>query len=248
MLKDKKVLLFLVFIYALAGGISVFLPQAEFFSDFEYPAPDYVISLVTFLGVGLIYGTLGLLGLKLNDLTGFPKIMDKRINNKERFVLPIVTGLLIGVIMIMGDLFFDGINNYGKLPHPKFFMSFLASLSAGIGEEIVFRLLLISFIMWLFGIKIFKGRHNFKVFIAAVIFSSIAFAASHVPSFIFILEQQGKSFGFILGLELFVLNTLVSVFAAVYYKRYGIIAAMGIHFWADIMWHMIYGNILTGLF
>lgn len=248
MMKDKKVLFFLVFIYAFAGGISVFLPQNKFFSDFEYPAPEYVISIVTFLGIILIYGALALLGLKLNDLSGFPKITDDRINKKERFILPMVTGLIIGVTMVMGDLFFDGINNYGKLPHPEFVMSFLASISAGIGEEIVFRLLLISFIMWLFGIKILKGKHNPKVFVIAVIISSVAFAASHTPSFIFILEQQGKSFGFILGLELFILNTLVSVFAAIYYKRYGIIAAMGIHFWADIMWHVIYGNILIDLF
>ena len=41
--------------------------------------------------------------------------------------------------------------------------------------------------------------------------------------------------------ELFVLNGLLSVVAAVLFRRYGFLAAVGVHFWTDVVWHVVYG-------
>jgi hypothetical protein len=40
---------------------------------------------------------------------------------------------------------------------------------------------------------------------------------------------------------LLLMNGSLSLFAAHGLKKYGFLAAAGIHFWADIIWHVLYG-------
>jgi hypothetical protein len=40
--------------------------------------------------------------------------------------------------------------------------------------------------------------------------------------------------------DLVVLNGLVALVAGERYMRDGLVAAMGVHFWADIVWHVIW--------
>ncbi|GAH57810.1 unnamed protein product, partial [marine sediment metagenome] len=39
------------------------------------------------------------------------------------------------------------------------------------------------------------------------------------------------------------LNGVVSLFAAYYFRKYGFLAAVGIHFWTDVVWHVVWGVI-----
>jgi hypothetical protein len=41
--------------------------------------------------------------------------------------------------------------------------------------------------------------------------------------------------------EIILLNGVISFFAACYFRKYGFLAAAGIHFWADVVWHVIFG-------
>ncbi len=34
---------------------------------------------------------------------------------------------------------------------------------------------------------------------------------------------------------------LISIFGAYYFKKYGFFAPVGIHFWTDIVWHVLWG-------
>jgi len=43
--------------------------------------------------------------------------------------------------------------------------------------------------------------------------------------------------------EVITLNGIVGLIAAYYLRRYGFIAAAGIHFWTDIIWHVVWGLI-----
>ena len=45
----------------------------------------------------------------------------------------------------------------------------------------------------------------------------------------------------ILLFEIFLLNGVMSIFAAYYFRKYGFLAPVGIHFWADIVWHVLWG-------
>jgi hypothetical protein len=41
--------------------------------------------------------------------------------------------------------------------------------------------------------------------------------------------------------EMILLNGILSLIAAYYFKKSGFLAPVGIHFWADIVWHVIWG-------
>jgi hypothetical protein len=37
------------------------------------------------------------------------------------------------------------------------------------------------------------------------------------------------------------LNGVVGLLAAWYFRKAGLLAAIGIHFWTDIVWHLVWG-------
>ena len=41
--------------------------------------------------------------------------------------------------------------------------------------------------------------------------------------------------------EMILLNGVLSLFAAYYFRKYGFLAPVGIHFWTDVVWHVVWG-------
>jgi hypothetical protein len=41
--------------------------------------------------------------------------------------------------------------------------------------------------------------------------------------------------------EVLLLNGVLSLIAAWYFRKSGFLAAVGVHFWADIVWHVVFG-------
>ena len=82
----------------------------------------------------------------------------------------------------LGDMLFTPINDFGRFPHLAFPVSILASLSAGIGEEIAFRGFVFGLwaliLNWVF--KRFNGR-RVALWIANLI-AALAFGAGHLGS------------------------------------------------------------------
>jgi hypothetical protein len=65
-----------------------------------------------------------------------------------------------------------------------------------------------------------------------------------MPSLMIILGVSSPgAFPPALLLETFILNGLISFFAAYYFKKFGFLAPVGIHFWTDIVWHTLWGLI-----
>jgi membrane protease YdiL (CAAX protease family) len=240
--KSTKLYVFLILLLACLTAASFYLPLTEQLGDVELPASKPVMALVSFLSVLVIYGGLGFLGLKLSKKLGYPDLLDKKISNKQRFLIPAIAGAVIGVVFIIIDLIYSANFSFGALPHPEFPFSIIASLTAGIGEEIVFRLFFISFWVWLIGKVILKGKLKNYVFWIIALISGILFALAHLPSVFVLYGYSGISeIPLPLLSELMILNIAVSLPAAYYFRKYGILAAMGIHFWTDIIWHVIYG-------
>jgi len=74
------------------------------------------------------------------------------------------------------------------------------------------------------------------------LFSAFLFALAHLPSIIALYGLNTVSeIPAALILEIIILNGLLLVFAAYYFRKYGLLAAVGIHFWADIVWHVLWG-------
>ncbi len=242
-----KIYIGLIVTLAILAAINVFLPQGSFLPTLpqqELPAPKPVLALVS-VGIMLIlYGGLGLVGLKLSRRLGFHDIWDPKISNKQRFLIPALIGSGIGIFLILADAILSRFHTLGPLPHPPFPTSLVASAAAGIGEELMFRLFFLSFGVWLISYVILKKRWQNQIFLIVAIFSALAFAVGHIPSVMILFGLNTvNEIPLALMSEIILLNGVVSLFAAYYFRKFGFLAAVGIHFWTDVIWHVIWGLI-----
>lgn len=237
----------LIITLAILAAISIFLPQGSFLPTLpeqELPASKPVLALINAVIMLVLYGGLGFLGLKLSAKLGFADIWDLKVNNKQRFLLPALVGIAIGVFFIFADAILSQFHTLGPLPHPPFPASLVASAVAGIGEEVIFRLFFIPFWVWLISHVLLKKRWQNQIFWLVAIFSALAFAFGHIPSVMILLGLNSiNEIPLALMSEILFLNEVLSLFAAYYFRKYGFLAAVGIHFWTDVVWHVIWGAI-----
>ncbi len=242
-----KIYISLVVILSFLAAVNVFLPQGDFLptlSDRELPFSKAVLALVNAGTMLLLYGGLGFIGLKLSHKLGFPDLWDNKISNKQRFLYPAFIGIGIGLFFILVDTLLSQIHLLGSIPHPPFPTSLVASATAGIGEEIIFRLFFVPFWVWLISFIILRKRWQEPIFWIVTIFSALAFAFGHLPSVMYLFGfNQLNEVPLTLMSEIILLNGVLSIFAAYYFMKYGFLATIGIHFWTDIVWHVIFGLI-----
>jgi len=233
----------LIIALAILAAIIVFLPAFQSLSPTqELPASKPVLALVNAGIMLILYGGLGFLGLRLSRKLGFADIWDSKISNRQRFLIPGLIGAGIGVFLILADAIFSRLHTLGSLPHPPFPTSLVASATAGIGEELIFRLFFISFWVWLISYVLLKKRWQNQIFWIMAILSALVFALGHIPSMMVLLDLKSvNEIPLALMSEIILLNGVVSLVAAYYFRKFGFLAPVGIHFWADVIWHVIWG-------
>ena len=235
-----KIYIVLIITLAILAAGNVFLPQA--LPEQQLPASKPMLALINAAIMLVLYGGLGLLGLKLAQRLGFSELWDERVSNAQRFVIPALIGVCLGLFFILFDAILSQFNKVGPLPHPPFPTSLVASATAGIGEELLFRLFLLSFLVWLVSHVILKGRWQNQIFWIAAIISALIFALGHLPALMVLFGLSAiAEIPAALMSEIILLNGLVSLFAAYYLRKYGFLAPVGIHFWTDIVWHGVWG-------
>lgn len=239
---STQVFLGLVLLNAVLAAAISFLPQGIADSGEPTTISPTLAAVINAAVVLFAYGGLGYVGLRLTRKLGYPDLLDARVTTRQRFITPAIAGLWIGLIFIVADNVFARFHDLGPLPHPPFPTSILASFTAGIGEEMVFRLFFIPLLVWLVSRVALKGEQGNAVFWTASIFSGMFFAAAHIPSVMLILGTG--SFADIptaLMVEIFVLNGTLSLIAAHFLRKSGYLAAVTVHTSADIVWHVIWG-------
>lgn len=247
--KQLTALLTMLVVYA----ICIFVTYAFFIDQVassagmpmpELPASPAVMGLAS-AGIYLVlYGLLGLAGYWFAGKLGLPGIFSEDGNWRRWFLIPLLLGIVCGVAVILGDLLFAPVNGFGRFVHPPFPMSILASMTAGIGEEIMFR----GFVFGLWGfllhwlLKRFNGR-TAALWVANGI-AALAFGAGHLPAVFFLTGASSMADlnPFLLA-EVFVLNGVIGLVAGERYMKDGLIAAAGVHFWTDVVFHVIWGLI-----
>ncbi len=240
--RSTKIYFGLVLLLAVLSAISVYLPQGDLVPQQQLPASKPVLAVVNFLIMLFIYGGLGYIGLRLARKVGFAAVWEQENFIKERLITPALIGAGNGVVFIIVDLIFSQFNSVGLLPHPPFPTSLVASATAGISEEIIFRLFFISVWVWLISHVLLKKKWQPQIFWVVAVVSGIAFAAAHLPSVMFVVGIKSiNNLPLALIVELLIINGTLSLFAAHYFRKYGFLAAVGIHFWADIVWHVAWG-------
>ncbi len=206
--------------------------------------PNWLLGLINAAIIVVLYGGLGFLGYWLARKLGLPGIFRKNNSWKNWFLLPLILGVVVGIFMVATDKLLAIASNWNGFPHPAFPMSLIASATAGIGEEILYRGFFLT--LWAFLLsRIFrKQSQQSTVLWVANIFAAIVFAAAHIPGTMMLLKIQTIS-----GIpapaliELFLLNGIVGVVAGDRYIKDGLVSAIGVHFWVDIVWHVLYPSI-----
>lgn len=91
---------------------------------------------------------------------------------------------------------------------------------------------------------ILKKRWQNQIFWIVAVLSALAFALGHIPSVMILLGLSSvNEIPFALIAEIILLNGMISLFAAYYFRKFGFLASVGIHFWSDVIWHVIWGVI-----
>lgn len=232
---------------ALLAAGNLFLPQGDLIPTMptqELPLAKPLMALVVAGMMIVFYGGLGWIGLRLTRKLAWPDLWDSKISHRQRFAIPAMAGVATGLIFMIADTLYSRIGSWGRLPHPPFPTSLVASATAGIGEEIIFRLFFLGFWVWLVSHVLLKGRWQTAVFWMVAIFSALAFALGHLPAVMLLLNiQEIAALPPLLLSEILLLNGVLALLAAFCLRKYGFLAAVGIHFWADLVWHVIWGFI-----
>lgn len=245
----KQLIAFLILsvVYALCAFVvyTFFADQLASAMGIPMPdmgVPDWVVGLANAGVVLVVYGLLGLAGFWFARKLNLPGIFSADGNPRRWFVIPFLLGLVCGAFLVLGDLLFAPINDFGRFPHPGFPASIFASLSAGIGEEILFR----GFVFGLWGLLLnwLFGRFNRRSLVLwiANIIAALAFGAGHLGT-LFLLTGASTfaEVNPVLLAEVFLLNGLIGLVAGERYMKDGLVAAAGVHFWTDIVFHVIWG-------
>ncbi len=245
--KQLTVFFILLVVYALVVFASSTVFAAQNIAPAGAPMPDVgkpnLLYGLAAAGIVLVfYGILGLLGYWFGRKLGLPGIFSEDGNWRRWFFIPLLLGLACGVPLVVGDVLFAPINGFGRLPHPAFPFSIVASLGAGIGEEILFRGFVFGLwalvLNWL--LKRFNGR-TVALWIANVI-AALAFGASHFAAIPYLIGASSLAdLNPALIVEIFLINGIIGVVAGQRYMKDGLVAASGVHFWADIVWHVTWG-------
>jgi membrane protease YdiL (CAAX protease family) len=245
--KQLTVLLIMLIVYAFSAFAVYAFFTGELAAMAGVPMPDMgvsnaVLGLANAGVVLVVYGIVGMIGFWFARKLELPGIFSADGNWRRWFTSPLLLGLSCGVFVVVLDVVFAPINGYGRIEHPSFPSSIFASIGAGIGEEILFR----GFFFGLWGLLLnwlFKrfNRRALVLWIANVI-AALAFAASHMGTLLLLTGASSPAeLSPVLLAEVFLLNGVIGLVAGDRYMKDGLVAAAGVHFWADVVFHVIWG-------
>ncbi|AUB54954.1 CPBP family intramembrane glutamic endopeptidase [Methanobacterium subterraneum] len=185
-------------------------------------------------------------GFKIPILEGW--LEGKEVGNYFKSILGISVelGVLAGVLIILFSFIFTSASSIlqgAELTVPVW-KSFLASFYGGIGEEILFRLFVMTVIVWIF-YKIKKtpeGKPTTVGIWLAIIITAILFGVGHLP-----ITGSITAITPLVIARAIVLNGIGAIIFGWLYWKKGLESAMISHFSADIVLHVMFPLILSSL-
>ena len=242
-------LFFILFIASILSVIAI-LPysltlQGEALKTVDIPLP--LLLLISMIQNSVMFALLIFFGLKLTKPTGLSlPILESLIDNnkvkikiKSIFKISAILGIGIGIVIILLDYLFTkvGVDLGGQVSFPLW-QGFLASFYGGIGEEILLRLFMMTFIVWIFS-KMKKSKdkiikNNFIMW-SSIIIASLLFGLGHLPATAMLTVLTP-----LVIFRALLLNGIASVvFGWLYWKK-GLESSMISHFSADIILHVLF--------
>jgi hypothetical protein len=241
---DLKAALTLSSAFALAAIATVPMllpalpPEAQ-----QLPLPLPVFCAFLALQLTIVYGLLGLAGCRLARSRGldpapvltqfWTRQRNRTSPNGFRSIrVAVISGLICGVCLVGAVSLIQSMFP-GTLPptlHPPGLLTAAVASAAGsLGEEILFRLFMLSLFLQILPM----GRTRAAVAVAA---SALAFGAAHAPAFVFLFGGWDVVPP-IAWVWLVALNGLCGVTYGIVYLQFGIESAIAAHFATDAVWH-----------
>jgi membrane protease YdiL (CAAX protease family) len=203
--------------------------------------PRWQLAAIGAAFVLVVYGLLGLAGVWFARKLELPMMYRPGAGWRVWLLGPMVIGLLLGVVLVIMDQAFARASATSGFPHPAFPLSVIASAAAGIGEEVLFRGFVMGLWAFLFNLALRRWRGRMAALWIGNVLAALAVSASHIPAAMLLLKVASPAAIPALAMtELFLLNGSLGLVAGERYMRNGLVAAMGVHFWADVIWHVIW--------
>lgn len=218
------------------------------------PGQEWLILIQTALSV-IIYSLIAAIGLFLamRIALGLPfveswlekKPLERRF--RQVLMIAILVGITVGIIIIGLDRFiFSGqveatIEELGisisEDIRPPAWQGLLAAFSAGVTEEVIFRLFGLSLLAWIGGFisRDSEGRPSMIVLWIANILIAVSFGLAHLPA----TAAVGLPLNALIISRAILLNGIGGVTFGWLYWTFGLESAMLAHFSADIVLHVI---------
>jgi hypothetical protein len=177
---------------------------------------------------------LGFIGLLLTRKAGFPDFWDAVVSHRQRFLIPAVVGLVYGVVTILFDLR-NPVPVHLSLPWSVPFYAYGATLL-----EILLRLFAVTFLVWLISVLIFRGKWQAQVFWVAAVIAALYEPLPHLTD---AFQNRGMlaALGVLVAAPLFAGN----IVAAYLHRKFGFLAALTMRLSFYLLWHIIYGGLLS---
>lgn len=180
---------------------------------------------------------MGYLGYFMSLKIDVARIWDDNVSNFQRFGIPAITGFIYGVITVFRD-YQEHINHPHQISE-KFHVAFPHSIAfysfGAVFLEVFLRLFGISLIVWLFSRVVLRKRFEVVVFWIAAVITSWYEISAYIKSYTFSEVAWG-----ILS-PLFISNMV----EAYEFKKYGFWAPLVFRFVFYIVWHIVWGNLIT---
>ena len=189
------------------------------------------MSLVTVI----VAAVLGWVGLVLSPRAGFPEMNEPNISSKQRFWIPGLVGLILGLVMVLFDL----LSPLGTEIQTKFPDSLIVFSLAGLFEEIIIHLFLATLLIWLVAGVILRNRYQQSVFWIVAVGVSLLYWLLQVSA---IQTYFPEKFSVVLAIQmLFIIGSTITV-GAYFFRKSGFLAALALRYGFYLIWHIIWGG------
>lgn len=211
--------------------------QGELLQSIGQPIP--VLFLAQFVQSLLLFSISIFLGLLLTKKIGFHLPLLESIGEKKDSIaivkdmlgksigLGVFTAVLIYVLDIVFSL--QGADITTHASYAPIWQKLLAAVYGGVAEEVLMRLFLMSFFIWI-GVKVFKQKEPSKtVIIVAIFLAAIIFGLGHLP-----ITASITAITPLVVLRAIVLNGVGGIIFGWLFWKKGLESAIIAHFTTDI--------------
>ena len=245
---NYKIIGFLAFLGLLAALLSLpyvydLLGDVLIETRLELGLSETIYNTILIVQAAIFYAVAALIGGLLYRRAGFRLPLlesflgededDEGVNLKPWFSWSAGTGVALAVVIIIGDYIFYRLGSPLSLFEtelPAWWTGLLAAFSAGIGEELLMRFLLMTLLTLMF-LKLFRMPRTAAVW-SAIILVALVFGALHLPATAELVELSS-----LIIVRAMLLNGIGGIaFGLLYWKR-GLESAMVAHIITDVIVH-----------